>query len=449
MNDVPQGWRDVEVRDVAELIRGVSYRGDEASKEPREGFVPLLRATNIADALLLDFDLTYVSRAVVAENQMLAPGDILIAASSGSRPVVGKSAPLRKHWDGTFGAFCAVLRPRSVEPRFLAYRVSAADVRKRWSNAAAGTNINNLKRDHILETPVQLPPFEEQGRIVEAIDRLFSRLDAAGSPLRQAQIHAKQLQMRALENAINPTWPLVQFGEIVHLLRNGIFVSRPAKEPPGLRILRISAVRPMRLDLHDVRYASLPADEARDYFIHTGDLLFTRYSGNPSFVGSCAVVHDSSQPTLHPDKLIRVVVDQKKALPEFVSLVLNNGAGRKQIEQRLKTTAGQVGIAGSQLRSVTIPLPSLSEQRRAVDHVSSVLSRQESSDAAVQRARQRAFQLRRSILELAFIGKLVPQDPRDEPVSLPRISVNGDARTGNGAARRQTSTASQALSSLE
>ncbi len=108
MNDVPQGWRDVEVRDVAELIRGVSYRGDEASKEPREGFVPLLRATNIADALLLDFDLTYVSRAVVAENQMLAPGDILIAASSGSRPVVGKSAPLRKHWDGTFGAFCAV-----------------------------------------------------------------------------------------------------------------------------------------------------------------------------------------------------------------------------------------------------------------------------------------------------------------------------------------------------
>ncbi|HEY6325391.1 MAG TPA: hypothetical protein VIW73_02600, partial [Candidatus Cybelea sp.] len=142
-----KGWTDTTIGEVADLIRGVTYQKEQASSHPAEGVVPLLRATNIAANLILDADLLYVPQSVVAEKQMLRTGDIVIAASSGSQAVVGKSAFLATAWRGTFGAFCAVLRAHAVDPRFLAYRVASPDIRQLWSDAASGTNINNLKRD--------------------------------------------------------------------------------------------------------------------------------------------------------------------------------------------------------------------------------------------------------------------------------------------------------------
>ena len=66
-----------------------------------------------------------------------------------------------------------------------------------------------------------------------------------------------------------------------------------------------------------------------------------RYSGNPEYVGACAVV-PNVEPTgvLHPDKLIRGVVDKAKADPRWISAYVSIGHGRAEIEARLKTTCG-------------------------------------------------------------------------------------------------------------
>lgn len=62
-------------------------------------------------------------------------------------------------------------------------------------------------------------------------------------------------------------------------------MSRPAAEPPGTPIFRISAVRPLALDVNDVRFADIEPAKANGYFVED-DLLFTRYSGNPDYVGA-------------------------------------------------------------------------------------------------------------------------------------------------------------------
>src|SRR6266516_897045 len=115
------GWKLQKLGEVLKVIRGVSYKKEQASSEPAEGYVPIFRATNIQDGLTFDW-LVYVPSSRVSPEQRLQKNDIVIAASSGSRAVVGKAAQLNADWDGSFGAFCFGLRPTdSVNPRFVGW----------------------------------------------------------------------------------------------------------------------------------------------------------------------------------------------------------------------------------------------------------------------------------------------------------------------------------------
>jgi type I restriction enzyme S subunit len=205
-------------------------------------------------------------------------------------------------------------------------------------------------------------------------------------------------------------WKLVELRDVLTSLRNGVFVSRPSAAPPGIPIFRISAVRPFSLNLADVRYVSdsqMPRD-VDHWFVNNGDLLFTRYSGNPKFVGCCAMVRSLTVPTLHPDKLIRATVDTTVAEPRYLEYALNTGLSRRAIEQRLKTTAGQVGISGSSLREVPLPLPPLAEQRRIGGMIEEHFSRLDVGEGLLRAASTRLARIRRSVLVAAVPRPLPP-----------------------------------------
>ena len=74
-------------------------------------------------------------------------------------------------------------------------------------------------------------------------------------------------------------------------------------------------------------------------------------------------------------------------------------------------------------------LPPLAEQRRIVAEVERRLSVIQQAEVAVDASLKRAERLRQSILKQAFSGKLVPQDPGDEPASvlLERIRAEREA----------------------
>jgi len=107
---------------------------------------------------------------------------------------------------------------------------------------------------------------------------------------------------------------------------------------------------------------------------------------------------------------------------------MSAATGRREIEQRLKTTAGQVGIAGSQLRTIPIPVPPLAEQSARIASWERGLQAMAHLRTELQTSIRRADAARRSILGAAFSGKLVPQDPADEPASvlLARIRAERD-----------------------
>ena len=142
-NELPEGWAMSARGEVARLLRGVGYKKPDASAEPEEGKVPVLRANNIGYGLNFE-KLVYLPEHLVKEEQFIKKGDIIIAMSSGSKHLVGKAAQANEDYNGGYGAFCANLRVlEGVNSKYVAYFYSSPENLRRISAASSGSNINN------------------------------------------------------------------------------------------------------------------------------------------------------------------------------------------------------------------------------------------------------------------------------------------------------------------
>jgi type I restriction enzyme, S subunit len=207
---LPNCWTKCPTADVATLIRGVTYSKEDARKTEADGYLPILRANNINGTINFD-ELVFVRSDLISKAQQLRSGDILFAMSSGSRNLVGKSARISRDLDAGFGAFCGVLRPApEISGQYLSWTYQTREFRHAISELAKGSNINNLKREHLLDYEIPLPPLAEQKRIVAKIEELFSELDAGEESLRRARrqlgIYRQSLLKQAFEGKLTAPW---------------------------------------------------------------------------------------------------------------------------------------------------------------------------------------------------------------------------------------------------
>lgn len=198
-------------------------------------------------------------------------------------------------------------------------------------------------------------------------------------------------------------WTWVTLDDVTVSMRNGISTKPVGSD--GIPILRISAVRPNALDLTDIRYLDAEPDGSVDYTLRSGDLLFTRYNGTRSLVGVCAHVPEGVGKVVYPDKLIRVRVNEALACPRYVQFASNSGVSRAFIESRARTTAGQTGVSGGDLRAMPLPLPPLAEQSRIVAALEEHLSALDAAVAGLERTRANLIRFRASILADSFKDK--------------------------------------------
>lgn len=234
-----------------------------------------------------------------------------------------------------------------------------------------------------------LPPVAEQRRIVEKVEALLARVNAARDGLAKVPAILKQFRQsvlaavcsgeltegrresfepRAGDRRPESSWRTCSFEHVISELRNGLS-PRPNLRPPGTPILRISAVRPGPVDLSDIRYLPDPAPHLATYSLRDGDRLFTRYNGSIELLKVCGIVCGvATQTILYPDKLMRVRVSAS-ALPEYILLFFASPAARSALVADAKSSASQQGISGKDLRAQEITLPPIHEQKEIVRHV--------------------------------------------------------------------------------
>ena len=248
---------------------------------------------------------------------------------------------------------------------------------------------------------VAVPPLEEQQRIVARIEELFSQLDDAEATLQKTKAQLALYRQAVLKEAFQgkEQWDKYTFNDLLSGMRNG-YGEKPT-DSGYYKILRISAVRPLVLNLSDYRMNHSAFTE--ENLIQENDLLFTRYNGSQEYVGVCARVPSLDDDYAYPDKIIRCRLKQPETiLAKYLMYYFNSGDARKYIRSKIKTTSGQKGIAGGDIKKTIVYIPDSIIQEDTVKYIESNLSSCDSIERTIDDSIMYARAIRESILKQAF-----------------------------------------------
>ena len=390
-----------------------------------------------------------------------------------------------------------------LDPGYLCYCLQQHEFRNYLAANASGVggSLMRVRGTTFADYPLPLPPLPEQHRIVAEIEKQFTRLDASVAALKRVQANLKRYRASVLKAACEGKLvpieaelartkdcdyePADQLLERILSERRALWEAqekrgRKYKEPvapdtsnlpglpegwawamveqslarseygtsvkcdyaaEGLPVLRIPNIIAGDIDLNDIKYATRPVPIDSNSALAKGDVLMCRTNGSVNLVGKTAVVSTELEPYhSFASYLLRFRLIETEMMPKWFHIYATSQLGRAFIEQHAASSAGQNNVSLSLIHRMPIPLPPLAEQRRIVAEVERRLSVIRQAGAAVGVNLARAERLRQSILKQAFSGKLVPQDPNDEPASvlLESIRVEREASHADAKTSRQT-----------
>ena len=213
---------------------------------------------------------------------------------------------------------------------------------------------------------------------------------------------------------IPDSWEWVRLGDIC--ISNIGVTYKPSykvEEPTKTKILRANNIE--NNQLNNKKLVFLTLDTLPDkYYLKENDILMAVRSGSKRLVGKSAVVtHDFANYSFGAFmSKIRVI----QANSYFVDYFLNSLFFREQLGDANTTTINQ--ITQSMINNFVIPFPPLSEQSRIAAKIAQLFALLRKVESSTQQYAKLQTLLKSKVLDLAMRGKLVEQDPHDEPASV-------------------------------
>ena len=391
-----------------------------------------------------------------------------------------------------------------IDPSFVFYYLKYA--KETIQSLGGGTTFSEISGAIAATIPLVLAPFPEQHRIVAEIETQFTRLDASVAALRRAQANLKRYRASVLkaacEGRLVPTEVELARSEgrdyepaavlLERILaerrarwesqekRRGKYKEPTAPDTSGLPGLPEGCVWASLDQLAAIGTGSTPLTSKVEYYQNGSVPWVTSSALNEpvvpwpnNFVTERAV--EECRLSLYPINTLLIAMYgegrtrgkvSELLLPSTINqaiaaVIMDASAadcrpytkvflhGNYEVTRRLSSGGVQPNLNLGLIRGLAIPLPPLAEQGRIVTEVERRLSVVQQAEATVKASLARAERLRQSILKQAFSGKLVPQDPDDEPASvlLERIRAEREAEAQESATskgksgRRRTSKA--------
>ena len=223
-------------------------------------------------------------------------------------------------------------------------------------------------------------------------------------------------------------WEWCKLEDIVCELKYG--TSEKSSSVGKITVLRIGNITDIgTIDYSNLVYSSNDED-IKQYSLKKGDLLFNR-TNSSEWVGKTAI-YKGEQPAIYAGYLIRVRPILISS--DYLNIVMNSSYYRNWCYNVKTDAVNQSNINAQKLSKLMVPIPPLKEQERIVVEmakwaslITSIKNDKEDLQAAIKQTKSK-------ILDLAIHGKLVPQDPNDEPAAelLKRINPKTEITCDNG-----------------
>lgn len=397
--DLPPGWARAALPELVDVLDSRRIPVNASERQARSGPVPYYGAAGqvgTIDSALFDEPLVLLGEDGVQFFDQSRPKAYLIVGP----------AWVNNH--------AHVLRAAHIHRVYLKHFLDQVD----YHGLATGTTRLKLTQAGMRRITVAVPPASEQQRIVIELERRFSHVDAAAKYLTEVDVKIRAARA-AIESELlwDPRFPQRKLREL--LSDEGMANGHSVKDRlGGFPVLRLTCLREDRIDLGQFKEGDWEREDALRFLVRRGDFFVARGNGTLSLVGRGALVRDDPQDVAYPDTLIRVRTDASEITPEFLAAVWNTQGVRRQLEAVARTTAGIYKVNQRDLQSVTLPLPAIRQQEELTKELERRLSLVDAARRAAKESLRKAEQLKRSLLAAAFSGRLVPQDPNDEPAAV-------------------------------
>jgi type I restriction enzyme S subunit len=462
MLNYAKNWELSKIGECLMLIRGISFPKSAKKIDYKGGLIACLRTKNVQKEVDWD-DLWFVdSTFLKRKEQIIKKGDILISVSN-SLKLLGKVSLIKSiPYVSTLGAFIVNLRvPESLNNKFIFYYLSSLDFKNNViEKASTTTNISNISAGKLANIFIPIAPLNEQNRIVEKIEGLFSDLDKATEDLKKTReklkIYRKAVLKAAFEGKLTEEWRkknISRLAEEVLKIKNENIdeLFKVPKSWKWLKILHIGEVETGTTPRKNVKsnYGDdypfyKPTDletginvrNAREYLSVKG-LKKARFLPKNSILVTCigATIGKTGIIRLPgaSNQQINAIIPYKFTNPDFIYYQVISPYFQEQIISKSSSTTLPI-LNKSRFKELLIVMATREEQEQILQEIESRLSVCDKVEKTVEQNLNKIEYLRQSILKKAFEGKLVSQDPNDLPAGelLKQIKIKKNKMSKNG-----------------
>lgn len=256
---------------------------------------------------------------------------------------------------------------------------------------------------------VSIPSIEEQQKIIDKIEELFSQIDEGTDILKQTKAKLDVYYQAVLNECIGDDHKRTIQNCIKEM---GQGWSPKCDRTPILNddewaVITTTAVQPGEFVYSENKKLPDSLQPREKHELEVGDVLITR-AGPRARCGVCCMVKKTKKRLINCDKVYRIRVDENVIFPEYLEMVLNSPAFQKQIAF-CKTGGSDSGVNLTQDRflAIEIPVPSLDTQKEIMDEVSKRMSIYKCIETTIENISIQSDALRLSILKEAFEGRLL------------------------------------------
>jgi type I restriction enzyme S subunit len=448
MKGLPTGWVWSTVSELADLADG-PFGSNLKTAHYTETGPRVVRLQNVGDGVFRD------ERAHISEDHYerlkkhaVRPGDIVVA-SLGDRVPRACLVP-QPLGPAIVKADCIRVRPHAgIHPAFLMWLLNAPSSRRQAAASITGVGRPRLGLKSLGALAVPTPPSSEQRRIVAAIEEQFSRLEAAEPAVKQAKTRTSLLRTAALFSALDHVKSIqsVPLSELLETTVGGVWGQPPGHGEVDVWAFRVTEFRDDGvIDPSTAARRSITNAQLRSRQLRSGDLLIEKSGGGPDRpVGRVALVPQHDGPAVCSNFVQLVRADRDRVLPEYLWRWLQRRYRDGSAAQFQRATTNIRNLRTADYLALPVPVPRLQDQARVVAQIEQEMTVVDAIERGIDLAERRGRALWRSILDRAFCGELVLQDPSDEPAAalLERIRTERAAR-GRARPRRRPKGAASA-----
>jgi type I restriction enzyme S subunit len=438
--ELPKGWVLTRLEGCAEIILGQSPPSSTYN-ENGSGF-PFYQGK-------LEFGNIFPTphKWCTAPKKIAEKGDVLISVRA---PVGPTNICPEKSCIGR--GLAAIRGLNGMESSFILYLLRAFE--DDIAGKGTGTTFNAIIGNQLKGFAVPLPPLPEQHRIVSKIEGLFTKLEVGVKSLEKTKAQLKHYRQSVLkyafEGKLTEEWREKYEDELepASMLLERIKEERKKtlkekyKELPPLDTSELSELSEgwmwarlgFLFDWSNGKGLTKKQMQAGNYTVYGGngitgthnEWLCKKEALVIGRVGAhCGNVHLALPESWITDNAIYTSWKTEKIYLRFFYYLLSNCKLNE-----LSGGSGQPYVSQAILNPLLVPITTLPEQHKIVEKIERRFSIADDVEKTIDQSLKQAERLRQSILKTAFGGKLVPQDPTDEPASvlLERIKAEREKR---------------------